>query len=233
MITKNVKIGIGTYVGPNTIIGYPTHETILKAQEKNVDPYDITMPTVIGKDCSIQPGAIIWEGTNIGANSIVGNNAVIRENNTIGSNTIIASLCALERSSNVGDYVTIATQSHITLDSTIEDHVFFGAQVVTMNTSLPLHLAPSSYEKHEAPIFRKACTIGCNATILPGVEIGENALVAAGSVVTKSVPPRKVAMGVPARIKSDIPEDLYLDNRLKLREQYSQKKYFGRIHDDK
>ena len=63
------------------------------------------------------------------------------------------------------------------------------------------------------PILRRRCRIGIGAVLVPGVEIGEEAFVAAGAVVTKDVPPRKLVVGSPARVLRDVPEDELLESQ--------------------
>ncbi len=214
---NNVDVGKKTYIGPNTVVGLPKLSTIKRAEMENCNPDELTNPTIISEGCFIQPGAVIFEGTKIGNHSLIGSNVVIREENTIGDHTIIGSLSALEMGCVIGDYVTITTQVHITVEAVVENGCLFGAMVTTMNIRRPYYLVDPSLQKHTPPIFRKGCIIGCNATITPGVEIGYDAFVAAGAVVTKDVPPRKLVMGVPAKVVGDVPKDLYLEARLKTR----------------
>jgi acetyltransferase-like isoleucine patch superfamily enzyme len=98
--------------------------------------------------------------------------------------------------------------THITGCMVIEDHVFIGPGVMTTNDNSMGRKGHGSLDQIFGPVVRRGAAIGGNCTLLPGVEIGELAIVGVGAVVTRSVPPRVVAMGVPARVIKDVPEDL-------------------------
>jgi acetyltransferase-like isoleucine patch superfamily enzyme len=98
----------------------------------------------------------------------------------------------------------VQTNVYLTAGSVVEDDVFVGPGVVTTNDDTMARHAP------DAPLtgatLRRACRVGGGVVLLPGVEVGEEAFVAAGAVVTRDVSPRSVVMGVPARVVSDVPE---------------------------
>lgn len=91
----------------------------------------------------------------------------------------------------------------IPTDTQIGDHVFIGPNTVLTNDRYP----PRRIGGLQGPIINKGAAIGANSTILPGVRIGEGALVAAGSVVTHHVPDHMLAIGSPARIKR-LPQEI-------------------------
>jgi len=130
--------------------------------------------------------------------------ASIRENNVVGNNVIIGRLVMIEYFTKIGDNVKIQTGSHITGDSVVEDWVFFGDEVSTANDNT---MGRGTSADHKGFTAKRGARIGSNATLLPGVVIGENAIVAAGSVVTRDVPDKKIVMGVPARIVRDVAEN--------------------------
>jgi len=163
-------------------------------------------PIEIGDDVEIHNGCIIYWGTKIGNGTRIFHNAGLREFTEIGEKTIFGSLSFCEGRTKIGSHVSITSQCHITAKATIEDHVFMGPGTVTTNTRRIVH--GRNYELIEiGPTLKKACRVGGGVTIIPEVTIGEDALVAAGAVVTKDVPPRKIVMGVPARIVRDVPKD--------------------------
>ena len=86
----------------------------------------------------------------------------------------------------------------------VEDDVFLGPGVITTNDDTMVRHAPEAVIA--GAILRRACRIGGGAVLTPGVEIGEEAFVAAGAVVTRDVPPRAVVMGVPARVVREVPD---------------------------
>jgi acetyltransferase-like isoleucine patch superfamily enzyme len=102
----------------------------------------------------------------------------------------------------VGRRVRVQTLVYLTAGSEIEDDVFVGPGVTTTNDD--------TMARHgdETPVrgarLRRACRIGGGAVITPGIEVGEEAFVAAGAVVTRDVPARAVVMGVPAEVKREV-----------------------------
>ena len=109
---------------------------------------------------------------------------------------------AIEYGAQVGARVLIQTNVYVTADSLVEDDVFLGPCVLTSNDD-----TMGSHPRGEGlrgPVLRRACRVGAGAVLVPGVEIGEEAYVAAGAVVTADVPARAVVMGVPARAVREV-----------------------------
>lgn len=94
--------------------------------------------------------------------------------------------------------------THITGNMVIEDHVFISTLVATTNDNAMGKGGIYDEEREKGPYIKQGATIGAAANILPGVVIGNDAVIGAGSVVTKDVPERKVVMGIPARIIKDV-----------------------------
>jgi acetyltransferase-like isoleucine patch superfamily enzyme len=151
--------------------------------------------------------AIVFGGSQIGSGSIVGDQAYVRERTTIGSDTVIGRASGIDNDVRIGDRVRIQSQAYITACSVVEDDVFVGPCAMTTNDDTMARLERGT--RLRGATLRRACRVGGGAVLLPGVEIGEEAFVAAGAVVTTDVPARKVVMGVPARMVRDVPaEDL-------------------------
>jgi acetyltransferase-like isoleucine patch superfamily enzyme len=103
--------------------------------------------------------------------------------------------------------VRVQTSVYLTAFTLVEDDVFVGPGVITTNDDTIARHPPQ--ESLRGPILRRACRIGGGAVLTPGVEIGEEAFVAAGALVTRDVPPRAVVMGVPAKVVREVlDEDL-------------------------
>jgi len=101
--------------------------------------------------------------------------------------------------------VLIQTGVYVTARSIVEDDVFLAPGVITTNdNSMARH---ASGEPLRGPVFRRACRVGGGVVVVPGVEIGEEAFVAAGAVVTRDVAPRQVVMGAPARPVREVPDE--------------------------
>ncbi|MGS4990346.1 dTDP-3-amino-3,6-dideoxy-alpha-D-galactopyranose 3-N-acetyltransferase [Labrenzia sp. THAF191b] len=137
----------------------------------------------------------VQENVKIGPGTRVGSMTIIHKNASIGSGTTIGSHCNICECV-IGDNVSIQTGCHITRGVTVEDDVFIGPQVVTLNDKLKG--GPMVY-----PYIERGAKIGGGSRILPGVRVGANAVVGAGSVVTRDVPPGALVVGNPARVRSD------------------------------
>jgi acetyltransferase-like isoleucine patch superfamily enzyme len=152
----------------------------------------------IGSNPIINPMAYIGDNVSIGDNVILGNGSVIRSKSYIGNNCLIGHLTVLEGYVSIGDNVRIQAQSHIPKYTIIEDGVFIGPCFMAVNTNTITHMrAEKPFSK--GPIIRRLARLGGNATLLPGVTIGENAYIGAGSVVTRDIPDNEMWIGNPAR----------------------------------
>ena len=129
----------------------------------------------------------IGEGTNIWQYCVVLPNAVI------GKNCNICSHCFIENDVKIGDDVTIKNGVHLYDGITIEDGVFIGPNTTFCNDRYPK--SKNKNFKLEPILIKKGASIGANATILPGVTIGENSMIAAGAVVMEDVPANVVYYG--------------------------------------
>jgi acetyltransferase-like isoleucine patch superfamily enzyme len=166
-------------------------------------------PLVIGDGAAICANAIVFASAAIGAGSIVGDQAYVRERSRIGERTVIGRGCAVDNDVVIGDRVRIQTNVYITGFSLVEDDVFVGPCAMTTNDDT-MNRHGADYQLRGATL-RRACRIGGGAVLTPGVEVGEEAFVAAGAVVTTDIPPRGVAMGVPARVIRQVGDDDLLE----------------------
>lgn len=180
------SVGKESVVLENVILGYPQHRTLMEITKAGIDIEDYEQPgAVIGDNAFIRAGTTVFSNVIAGNNFRTGHNAMIRENTTIGNN------------------VSIQGNVYIPTHVTIEDKVFIGPCAVLANDKYPIR---GEYHP-QGPVIRKGASIGANATLVPGVEIGEGAMVAAGALVTKDVPAWKLAIGCPAKIV-DLPQKL-------------------------
>lgn len=210
MDRENVKIygqssiGKNAIIGENVIIGYPTSDILKEcaASGKSLDGIDFR-GAVIGDNAVIRPNSTIYTDVKIGDDLRTGHNIMIREETVMGDNVLIGTNTIVDGHTTIGNNVSIQGNVYIPLNVTIEDHVFIGPCAVLTNDKYPIRKKSAL----RGPILRHGASIGANATLLPEVEIGEGAMVAAGALVTKDVPPWKLAVGFPAKIK-DLPEEL-------------------------
>lgn len=131
----------------------------------------------------------------------------------IGEDCVIGTFTEIQKGVIVGNRVKIESHSLLCEGVTIEDEVFIGNSVVFINDNYPRSVNKDGKIKDKKDwnlletVVRRGASIGSNATILGGVEIGEDSMVGAGAVVTKNVPPKSVVIGNPARIIKEPPEE--------------------------
>jgi acetyltransferase-like isoleucine patch superfamily enzyme len=133
----------------------------------------------------------------IGSSSNIWQFVVVLERAQIGENCNICSHCFIENDVKIGDEVTIKNCVQIWDGIEIESNVFIGPNVTFTNDCFPVSRA--KHYKLERTLVKKGAVIGANATILPGITLGEGSMIAAGSVVTKNVEPNTLVAGNPAR----------------------------------
>lgn len=155
-------------------------------------------PTVIGDNAHIRSHTVIYAGNRIGNNFSTGNKANIRELNRIGNNVSIGTLSVVEHHIVIEDNVRIHTQVFVPEYTELKQGAWLGPNVVITNAKFPQ--APGVKDSLKGAIVCENARIGANATLLPGITIGEGCLVGAGSVVTKDTPPRMKVAGNPARV---------------------------------
>ena len=210
MIYKNARLGENCLVQDNVTVGMPSRD-FLREDEG-------TWPeTVIGKDSILRSGTIIYCNTRIGKEFQTGHNLMVREKTVIGDNVIIGTNAVIEDNVIIGNNCRIQSLAFIPGRVVIEDDVFIGPNVVFINDPHPMH-CPKYEECVGGATVKKLVRIGANCTILPGITIGENSLVAAGSVVVDDVPPGTVVAGNPAKVIRKI-------NELKCRLGYFERPY--------
>ena len=191
IVGPNVQLGRGSVIEAFVVLGTPPRG---KTAEDS--------PLVIGPGAVVRAHSTIYGGTTIGARLQTGHGAVIREDNVLGDDVSVGTAASLEFGNRIGSGVRIHTGCFLEL-VTIEDQVFVGPRVVF--TDDPHPQCPAYLDCVKGATVRRRARIGANATVLPGVEIGEDALVGAGSVVRRHVKPRSVVAGNPAvEVKEDI-----------------------------
>ena len=159
------------------------------------------MDYTIGEQCVVQPSVLIGAGTR------VGNFVFLRSDTKIGRDCIIGSFVDVEGDVEIGDNVSLQSGCYITRGVIIEDDVFCGPRVITMNDKRMSYRRPAVPFVRAAPRIRRAARVGGGSVLLPGVVVGENALVGAGSVVTRDVPSQAIVVGNPARQVGTVPAD--------------------------
>ena len=196
------SIGNNTVIEDDSIIGYDTitghYEDRTEFLNKKRDISNIKPRIIIGNNVLIRTNVTIYVDTVIHDNCWINHNAIIRENVIILDDSSIGSNTICENSVSIGKRCLIQNNTMISAESIIESFVFIGPGVTFTNNSPIGHLRDVK-PIIRAPKLHLGCAIGGGATICPGVEIGEESIIAAGSVVTENVPPQIIISGNPAQ----------------------------------
>lgn len=152
-------------------------------------------PLVIGDRARLRSWTVLYEGSTIGDDFATGHGVVVREENEIGDRVQIWSHSVIDYGCRIGSDILIHTGVYVSQFSVLEDGVFLAPGVALANDKYPVDKS-----NLKGPVIRGGARVGMNSTVLPGVEIGANAQVGAGSVVARDIPAGAVAYGVPARV---------------------------------
>ncbi len=193
IIMGRSRIGDNTVIGEEVILGYPTRKKILEARKRGRIDYSETDGAVIGENVVLRPFTIVYENAVLENSVETGHYVMIREEAVIGRNTIVGTASVIDGKVKVGENVRIETGVYIPPYTTIGSGVFIGPRVVFTNDRYPMS------SRLMGVVVEDGAVIGANSTLIAGVRIGARAVVAAGSVVTRDVPPETVVAGVPAR----------------------------------
>jgi acetyltransferase-like isoleucine patch superfamily enzyme len=158
----------------------------------------------LGAGVSVGTAAVVFAGARIADGAILGDQCFVRERSSVGEGSVIGRGSVVDNDVVVGARVRVQSNVYLTAFTTVEDDVFVGPGVVTTNDDTMARHAPG--EPLHGALLRRACRIGGAAVLTPGVEVGEEAFVAAGALVTRDVPARAVVMGVPARVVREVPD---------------------------
>jgi UDP-2-acetamido-3-amino-2,3-dideoxy-glucuronate N-acetyltransferase len=205
VVHAGVVLGDGVTIGDGAVVGKPPSLGPRSTATRDAPP-----PLVVGAGARIGTQAIVFAGAQLADGVIIGDQAFVRERVRIGAGSIVGQGSTVENDTVVGSGVRIQSRVYVTAYMTIEDDVFVGPCAVMTNDDTMGRLARGTPMR--GPTLRRACRIGGNATLVPGVEIGAEAFVAAGAVVTADVPPRALVMGVPARVVRQVADADLIEN---------------------
>jgi len=208
VIHDDTQLGNGIRIDDHTVIGkYP-----MRAANSATTSGQEVSPCKIDDECIIGTGAVIYRGAVLGKRVLVADLATVREEVSIGDFTIVGRGSAIENKCAIGRYCKLETNSYITAYSELADRVFVAPCVATSNDNF-VGRTEKRFKLFKGIIAGKGARIGVNATVLPGKRIGKDALVAAGALVTKDVPDKRVFAGVPAKDFGPVPEEELLENQ--------------------
>ena len=193
IIEPGVRIGNNVEIFPGAYIGKPPRGVGAMTR-----PMNFAAQVHVGDGCVIGPNAIIYYDVEIGVNTLISDGASIREESKIGSRSIIGRYVTVNYATMIGNDVKVQDHTWLAGNMRIGDKVFISGGVTSANDNL---MGASGYDKDQVgPQIENGVRIGVGAILLPKVIIGENALIAAGAVVTKDVPAGDSVKGVPAEI---------------------------------
>jgi acetyltransferase-like isoleucine patch superfamily enzyme len=151
----------------------------------------------------------VFAGAHVGEGAIIGDQSYVRERSSIGEGTVIGRGSVVDNDVRVGARVRVQTGVYLTAFTLVEDDVFVGPGASTTNDDTMSRHGPEMPLR--GAILRRACRVGGGVVLTPGVEIGQEAFVAAGALVTRDVPARAVVMGVPARVVREVSDEDLLE----------------------
>lgn len=192
-------LGAGCRIQDGAVLGKPP-----ALGPSSTAPREDLAALVVEAGATVCAGAVVLAGARIGKGAIVGDQAFVRERAIVGAETVIGRGATVDNDVELGARVRLQTNVYLTAYSVVEDDVFVGPAATTTNDDAMARHPPD--EPLRGATLRRACRIGAGSVLLPGVEVGEEAFVAAGAVVTRDVPPRTVVVGVPARVLREVPD---------------------------
>jgi len=213
-IGHHVVIHAGTRIGD--FVRIDDHAVIgkqpMRAANSAITSAEVQPPCTIADHCLIGTGVVLYAGCAIGERVLVADLASVRENVTIGAFTIVGRGVVIENKCRVGRHCKIETNAYITAYSELEDRVFVAPGVLTSNDNF-LGRTADRFRHFKGVTVRRGGRLGLGAVILPGKEVGADAVIAAGALLTRDAASGKIHSGVPALVLRDVPDEQLLDNQ--------------------
>lgn len=226
IVEAGVEIGDGCRIGHHTVLRTGTRlgnkvqigdQTVLGQQPMRAANSAVTSnarhegPT-IGDRVRIGSSSIIYAGCTLSEDVFVADLATVREDVTVGRKTIIGRGVAIENQCTIGAFCKLETNAYITAYSTVGNHVFVAPGVRTSNDNF-IGRTEERFQHFKGVIAEDGARLGVGCTILPGRRVGKDAVIAAGSVLTRDAKPETVYVGVPARAVGPVPPEQLLQNQ--------------------
>ncbi|MFA5844883.1 MAG: DapH/DapD/GlmU-related protein [Coriobacteriia bacterium] len=205
-ICEGAVVGDGVTIADHAVVG-KRPKLSARSTAKSGDLPGV----VLGAGCSVGAHTVLMAGSTFGERVVVGDGAGVRERCAIGDDVVLGRGVTVENDTTVGARTKVQTGAYITAHVTIEQDCFIAPMVVTTNDNY-MGRTQERFAHLKGCTVRRGARIGGGAHILPGIEIGEEAFVATGSVVTRDVPARALVMGSPARVVRDVDPAQLLGN---------------------
>jgi acetyltransferase-like isoleucine patch superfamily enzyme len=201
VVHAGTRIGAGCVVEDHAVLGKRPRLARSSSARGDVGRLEI------GERVTVCAGAVVFAGSRVEDEAILGDQSFVRERSHVGAGSVIGRGSVVDNDVRVGARVKVQTGVYLTAFTVVEDDVFVGPCAMTTNDdTMARH---DNATPLRGATLRRACRVGGGAVLTPGVEVGEEAFIAAGAVVTRDVPARGVVMGVPGRAVREVPaEDL-------------------------
>lgn len=201
VVHDGCRIGHGCRIGDGAVLGKRPALGARSTASRGPLP-----GLVVGEGCVFSSHAVVFAGSELGPRTIVGDGGLVRERCRLGAECVVGAHAIVENDSVLGARVKLQADAYITAYSLLEDDVFIAPCVVTTNDNYM-----GRTEKRKAlvrgPVIRRGARVGGGAILLPGIEIGEEAFIGAGAVVTRDVPAGTLVVGSPARYLRGVPPE--------------------------
>lgn len=208
IVLSGTQIAEGVQVGDHSVLGkFP-----MRAPNSALKASGSLAPLAVGPHCLIGAHVVLYRGCTLAKRVMIADLATVREQVTVGERTIIGRGVAIENACSVGAYCKLETNAYITAYSVLEDRVFVAPGVLTSNDNF-VGRTRGRFKHFKGVTARRGARLGVGAVILPGKTVNQDALVAAGSVVTREVPEHEIWAGSPARYFRNVPEGQRLENQ--------------------
>lgn len=207
VIHDGTRIGDGCVIQDNVVLGKQP-KLSSRSTSKKTEPL---APLELGPGAAVCSGALVYAGTTVGPGAIIGDLATVRERCVLGEGVVVGRGVCIENDVPIGAFTKIQSNSYITAYSELEEHVFVAPCVTTTNDNY-MGRTEARHEQIKGAIIRRGARVGGGVVILPGIEIGAEAFVAAGALVTRDVPAGKLVAGLPAQVWRDVPAEEMVDH---------------------
>ncbi|HMN98927.1 MAG TPA: DapH/DapD/GlmU-related protein [Miltoncostaeaceae bacterium] len=213
-IGEDVEIGANVVIHDGTVLGdgVVVQDNVVLGKQPKLSKRSTSAkkeplaPLEVGAGSAICSGAVVYAGTVLGPDVIIGDQASVRERCTLGEGVVVGRGVCVENDVPIGAFTKIQSNSYITAYSELEDHVFIAPCVTTTNDNF-MGRTDARHALIKGAIIRRGARVGGGVVILPGIEIGAEAFVAAGALVTRDVPAGKLVAGLPAQVWRDVPPE--------------------------
>lgn len=208
VIYCGTQIGDNCSIGAGAVLGKIPESAPTSINKSRAD----APPLQIGEGCIIGAGAVVYRGATIGKKTMIADLSFVRDDTTIGDFVIIGTHVVVENKVSIGSYSKVQSGAYITAATTIGERCFIAPCVVTTNDNF-MGRTQERFQTWGGPTIERGARVGADVVLLPNVRVGEEAFVAAGSIVTRDVPSKTQVLGAPAKSRREVPENEWADNQ--------------------